>query len=261
MGVLARDGSSCAGVLVPVSGGQLPLLDEREIGYDRVRVPISSVGAAAFLTDEYYARHATEFGRSILFGGGDDLVDDDGDEICIWVYVQQDPRPPSLSYPICQSYVDTIIRGCLSYSEEFARDYILSTKGWSNDELHDILLDKEVDDDATSDGSSGSDPANSGGGDDQLKLFWVDDRSNPIYPRGDPAWSRRKARYVDSLFEKYRPQQFRYRTTLLNMMAAPPRSTSTSAIRGYRPRSFSTSSSSTSSWRIFGASSTDVLRQ
>ena len=40
-------------------------------------------------------------------------------------------QPPSISYPILQTYVDVCLSGCLEYGDEFAREFIQTTFLWS----------------------------------------------------------------------------------------------------------------------------------
>ena len=48
----------------------------------------------------------------------------------VWTYVLEKQILPSLDFPIAQSYVDTVIIGCLNFSEKMARDLIKSTFAW-----------------------------------------------------------------------------------------------------------------------------------
>lgn len=64
----------------------------------------------------------------------------------IWVCQVSDPHGPKQSHPVCQSYVDTCLSGCLEQADEsFARDFIEQTLGWDG--------------------------------------YWLNDRQNPLYPR------------------------------------------------------------------------------
>ena len=72
------------------------------------------------------------------------------------------------SHPIPQSYVDIIIRGCLTISEDFARSFIETTHGWKDDEDH-----------------------------------WVDDREVPIYQRADTDYSDAHGETIDKLLEEH----------------------------------------------------------
>jgi hypothetical protein len=114
------------------------------------------------------------------------------------VYIPKIHRTPSPEAPIAQTYVDTILRGCLSISEEFAREFLLSTKGWHPAELDDINDD---DDDDDNDSRMSAESAG----------HWVDDRDEPIYPRGDRVWSRRNSEDLDELIRRYQPVHFESR--------------------------------------------------
>ena len=40
-------------------------------------------------------------------------------------------RPPSIAYPILQTYIDVCLTGCLEYGPDFAREFIATTFKWS----------------------------------------------------------------------------------------------------------------------------------
>ena len=63
----------------------------------------------------------------------------------IWVYVGKNSKPMAEDAPIIQSYIDIAMSGCLSFGENFAREFVISTYRWNTP--------------------------------------WVNDRLNPIYPR------------------------------------------------------------------------------
>ncbi|MCG6507745.1 gamma-glutamylcyclotransferase, partial [Vibrio parahaemolyticus] len=48
----------------------------------------------------------------------------------IWVYVTEQHQPPCERSPIVQTYVDTVLAGCLEVSEAFARHFVEHTVGW-----------------------------------------------------------------------------------------------------------------------------------
>jgi hypothetical protein len=67
----------------------------------------------------------------------------------IWVYVSKPEAvdPPNADYPIVQSYVDIFITGCLQLAgrvvgqnEDFAKQCITTTSGWSPHWVNDRLL-------------------------------------------------------------------------------------------------------------------------
>ena len=95
-----------------------------------------------------------------------------------------------------QSYVDTILRGCLDVGgDEFAKEFVRKTKGWNPKELI----------------------ADSKGNSVELKptgAVWVDDRVDPVYSRGDQLHSLTNANQFDSLLEAFIPDSFRGRKPL-----------------------------------------------
>ena len=100
----------------------------------------------------------------------------------VWVYIQKNPILADPSHPIPQSYVDIIIRGCLSVGgEEFARSFIETTSGWHGDK---------------------KDPENE---------HWVDDREDPLYVRADSEFSEKHGDRIDELLEDHRPKAFENR--------------------------------------------------
>lgn len=110
VGVTSKPESVCNGVIVEVPEDDLPKFDEREIGYSRV-----------------------EFGL-------DRIIPVENKEISqgkFWVYVVDNPQASTKECPIAQSYVDVILTGCLKISEEFAREFISTTKGWNNPWVND----------------------------------------------------------------------------------------------------------------------------
>jgi Gamma-glutamyl cyclotransferase, AIG2-like len=170
MGVRFRKRAKCTGVLLEVNSRELSQMDIREKVYDRRPVDVRSVEKVAFLGDETT-----------------DSEDDDDNlafpeklhqKLNIWIYVQKEPCPPDVSHPIPQSYVDIIMRGCLSISPDFARSFIDTTNGWH----------------------AGPKEAR-----------WFDDRSDPIYVRADPEYSSKEGGLIDELLEECIPEAFERR--------------------------------------------------
>lgn len=92
----------------------------------------------------------------------------------IWIYesIRQENQAPSAAYPIVQSYVDTLIRGCIQIEDKFkiknfAKNCITSTGQWS--------------------------------------LHWVNDR---IFPRRPSQFEPYAAR-IDALLKETRPEEFK----------------------------------------------------
>lgn len=195
MGVRFVKEGECVGVLVPVSEDELSMFDQREVGYDRILLNPDTVDVVPFLDDQHYNAddHQTFLDRK----------EHAKDTLRIWVYVQCDPKPPTPEHPIVQTYVDTILRGCLDISEEFAAEFIATTKGWHPEEFQEIEEFSDCEEIANCDSCQSS----QGG-------YWVDDRHDPIYIRGDPAYSRRKAKELDRLLKQSRPHHLRCRQPL-----------------------------------------------
>jgi len=159
VGVCFCQGSQCHGILWPVDNDdELKVLDIREEGYTRVllrRDDIRKDGLAeSVYADDEVMRPLTE------------------DEIQIWACVPDDPKPASSTHPVAQTYVDTILRGCLSYSKDFATSFLSETAGWNE--------------------------------------HWADDRHDPIYSRGDPDYSRAKGAQLDRLISDVFSEQGKY---------------------------------------------------
>jgi cation transport regulator ChaC len=216
MGVrfVADAACTCIGVILPVSDAELALFDEREQGYDRKALLLSDVEQVSFLSQAHYE----EDDHYIFLQAKEQNATD---AIQIWVYVQRVENPASPEHPIVQTYVDTILRGCLSISEEFAHEFIASTKGWHPAEL---LLDDDNDDDDDDDDDDDT-KSNALLSDDKqdsdmdmdssdYEGIWVDDRHQPVYIRGDPVWSRKNSRELDQLLLEHRPDHFPNRVRL-----------------------------------------------
>ena len=109
----------------------------------------------------------------------------ENETIKIWMYVPEHPQLPNPEFPIAQSYVDIILRGCLSISEEFAKEFIINTRGWHAQEL---MEDESV-------VALG-------------EYCWVDDREKPIYVRADTFFSNKRAKQLDYMLQRHKPDAF-----------------------------------------------------
>ena len=191
--------AQCVGVLLPVQERDLAAFDEREMGYTRKELDLDAVHVVPFLEQEdFYERHEA---HEIFLRIKDEKQDTDN--VKLWIYEQQQPRPPTPQHPIVQSYLDVILRGCLTISEEFAAEFLETTIGWHPDDLIDYVQDDEY---YAGHATTGPDESTS---------IWLDDRHAPIYPRGDPLYSRRQAQDLDRLLQRYRPRDFARRQLLI----------------------------------------------
>ena len=178
LGIRVRDKADCVGVVVPVNDDELAQFDRRELGYDRIPIDTKNV---------YDLHYENQEG---------DVPPRMDRNATIWVYVpQKDFQPVSDSAPICQSYVDIILRGCLTISTDFSRDFLLTTRGWhQHDFLHHHHHDDDDDDDAhRKEGCSES-------------VHWIDDRHCPRYVRADKEYSQANSHHLDRMLELHRPE-------------------------------------------------------
>ncbi|CAH0541168.1 gamma-glutamylcyclotransferase family protein [Vibrio marisflavi] len=102
------------GVLIEVEEAELSYFDQRESGYDRIEILPNQID-----TEHTFNQQAP-----------------------IWVYVKENHQPPCEVIPIMQSYVDTVIAGCLDISEHFAEQFIQHTMGWHYPLENDRLVPK-----------------------------------------------------------------------------------------------------------------------
>lgn len=194
MGVRFQEGAECVGVFLPLTDSELLQFDEREKGYDRMPLLPADIEPVPFLNPKHYQGKQQQ---NLLR-----LIKEQPNDVCLWVYVQQEDQFPTPEHPIVQTYVDTILRGCLSISDEFAAEFITGTKGWHPEEIP--VLDDESSvssssDDDSDDGSVTYEPS------------WIDDRDDPVYIRGDPKYSRKNSKDLDKLLKTHRPGHFRHR--------------------------------------------------
>jgi hypothetical protein len=181
------------GVLVSVGMTELALFDERELGYQRTELSLAQVKPIPFLDRQtYYDDLHPDHRHVIRAMNRPDLVEasleeDDNDadaddeervKIKIWTYLPEMFKPSNSDFPIPQSYLDVILRGCLELSPRLAIEFLKHTN------------------------VVGDQPA------------LVDDRHRHLYPRGDYEWSLQNADRVDRLLSEHRPDLLAIRRTL-----------------------------------------------
>jgi hypothetical protein len=119
-----ESGVTINGVLYPAEGADGSQFDEREEGYVKVEVPMSQIEAVGWPplpeTGHFWIYVPV---RSIAQGGkgapGEGLAE------------------PDVEHPLLQSYIDVVVEGGLEYGEEFAREIVETTDGWSRFWLND----------------------------------------------------------------------------------------------------------------------------
>ena len=108
--------SICNGVLLELSDPIkfLSLLDKREKEYERAIIDHSQI---------------IPWKANASFGKDENSI--------VWVYKLPNSKRsnhiPSSDYPIPQSYIDTILEGCLNYGYDFVKAFLTLTRGWTRD--------------------------------------------------------------------------------------------------------------------------------
>jgi hypothetical protein len=101
------------GVLFRITEEMLADFDRREVGYDRVEIIMDDI--------ELQAENETSNGK-------------------MWVYIPQEASCAEANedHPILQSYVDTVMQGCLEWGgEQMAMEFVATTSNWSPYFLND----------------------------------------------------------------------------------------------------------------------------
>ena len=228
MGVRFRKGTKCNGVLICVDEDELTRFDIREAGYTRKKIDISNIhphidsdvlvneSLSLWPTAEHSKKReelalknikcsdcrivfekAAEMRRQQSISSASNecsgfMVGDE--EVAVWVYEQQESLPAQRSFPITQSYLDIIIRGCMSISLDFARRFLETTHGFWHD--NDESVEKGI---KVKDASNVEDQSNT----IHSHHTWVDDRRNPMYVRADSQYSNENGEHIDKLLEEH----------------------------------------------------------
>jgi hypothetical protein len=119
-----ESGVTINAVLYPAEGPDGSQFDKREEGYVKVEVPMSQIEAMGWQrlpeTGHFWIYVPV---RSLAQGGqgvpGEGLPE------------------PDVEHPLLQSYIDVVVEGGLEYGEEFAREIVETTDGWSRFWLND----------------------------------------------------------------------------------------------------------------------------
>jgi hypothetical protein len=117
-----ESGMTINGVIYPIEGQDLSAFDSREKGYVRIEVPHQDIEAVSWQALPPQGK--------------------------IWAYIPDlagrppglQLQPPDVEYPLLQSYIDIVIEGGLEYGQDFAREIIETTDGWSQYWLNDRQL-------------------------------------------------------------------------------------------------------------------------
>ena len=138
-----------------------------------------------------------------------DVAEDD--DVRVWVYLQREHKAADKRYPIHQSYVDIILRGCLSISEGFARSFLDTTHGWHHHgDGGDICWEETKDGESL--GICASDAKAIEVDDDHHT--WIEDRHLPLYVRADKKYSNSFGHKIDELVRDHHPEALEKRRRL-----------------------------------------------
>jgi cation transport regulator ChaC len=181
MGIEQKDGSQTTGVLIEVDEDELAYFDKREKGYTRFEIDAMHIFDIHGDKEDHEHDVLREGQRRRRLSNakdtnGNDLKAEDIQEISskVWVYIPNKGVYADDKYPIMQSYLDIIIRGCLNISEDFAIKYLETTHGF---DVHD----------------------------QSPQYVWIDDRHDPHYVRADKDWSKNMGSVADDILKKIHP--------------------------------------------------------
>mmetsp|Transcript_10113 Transcript_10113/g.24541 ORF Transcript_10113/g.24541 Transcript_10113/m.24541 type:complete len:1333 (+) Transcript_10113:157-4155(+) len=117
------------GVLFRVTQSMIPVFDRREVGYEKVRIPLEYLEFVVSGNDKHNDESSSSLWHEEL-GPNDRL----------WLYVplESHKKMADENHPLLQSYVDTVLQGCLEWGgETMAEKFIQTTGGWSTYFLND----------------------------------------------------------------------------------------------------------------------------
>mmetsp|Transcript_12529 Transcript_12529/g.19385 ORF Transcript_12529/g.19385 Transcript_12529/m.19385 type:complete len:292 (-) Transcript_12529:25-900(-) len=125
------EASDINGIIFQLPLHMLPDFDRREVGYDRVEL---KEGVDFQLLDrEDYHGTPTNKDPTLFF-------DNIGTDEPVYVYIPQASSCAEAdeNYPLLQSYVDTVLQGCLEWGgEKLGKEFVATTDGWSSYFLND----------------------------------------------------------------------------------------------------------------------------
>ncbi len=119
LGVNYDEKSWCNGILFCVSDEEIKTLDSRE---------------------KYYTKKDIEKSNIIFYDDKQSSILDKIDKI---IYYHTDPiyeGRPCIMYPVSMEYIKICIDGCKKISDEYKKDFIMTTKGWNDAIKHSKLF-------------------------------------------------------------------------------------------------------------------------
>jgi cation transport regulator ChaC len=131
-------------------------------------------------------------------------------EIYVWIYVPRKcytSMASNTKHPILQSYVDIALRGCLSISKLFAKEFVDGTYGWYPGHQYndDVLVSSSISSDSNKtkhinddNNNNNNNNNNKNNNKDNKYCCWINDRHNPLYVRSDKEFSLKHSDMLDA---------------------------------------------------------------
>jgi cation transport regulator ChaC len=114
------------GVVFRITQEMLADFDRREVGYDRVEITKDDLKLISPGSSKEGEEVENLMGKSGSRNGK------------VWVYIPQEAYEANEDHPILQSYVDTVMQGCLEWGgEQMAMEFVATTSNWSPYFLND----------------------------------------------------------------------------------------------------------------------------
>jgi len=127
----------CGVVFETGNAAALAAFDLREAGYERVRLDARHLRLYAGATSSGGAATV----RTALEAAT--LAGPESSHHAFWAYVPLEPHPPSEEHPICQTYLDVCVSGCLDAGGRAAAlQWVRTTGGWSQYWLNDAPMSR-----------------------------------------------------------------------------------------------------------------------
>ena len=159
--------------------------------------------------EKHYQRVHVDWSLVSKFGGGH-LDEDMIESSKVWVYAQENTFLANRNFPIPQSYVDVIMKGCLSISDEFSSLFVETTHGWWYEPKESDLVELEANGEEKKVETMDIQYLE----DTQDHLVWVNDRYQPVYRNTGRTildWSENNFHVVDDILMRHAPLAFEKR--------------------------------------------------
>ncbi len=248
----------CNGVLIEVDNVELQSFDKRERGYDRVEINALHIWGFDYDEDDdknkdndkdkdgkddgvhivlqkashkRYISSLTYKERKELSpeerNGNGNGNGNNFDKIKVWVFLPRMSLPANRNYPIVQSYVDVILRGCLDYGDDFLSQFLNTTQGWSSrscshhqTQRNEITRVEEKGRGVVGKGEEEEEEEVKVIEEETNNFVWLEDRDHPFYIRADEDWSKKEGKKLDQHLEERLPSAFVQRKPFSKILGA-----------------------------------------